>query len=234
MIVAVLQEDGHDGDYVAELVYRLRKVACGVLLVRLPGLASPSKADAALESVREHGAETAGAFTVVSPGLVRIPDCPCRRLGQAWLGIAGALLRTCGALMVAARPPPSEAGRPLRQWSCAAARGAPIDHTAVQRADIDTSAPDSLPHACTQSPPATNSLALAVDPVLRAAGRPHDPPRTALEHCGTPRSCVHIGTDRHRTHRPTSPSCTAYALECTMAARAYSWGGERGTHHQEH
>ena len=160
-------------------------------------------------------------------------DCPCRRLGQAWLGIAGALLRTCVALMVAARPPPSEAGRPLRQWSCAAARGAPIDHTAVQRADIDTSAPDSLPHACTQSPPATNSLALAVDPVLRAAGRPHDPPRTALEHCGTPRSCVHFETDRHRTHSPTSPLCTACALECTMAARAYSWGDERGAHHQE-
>ena len=30
------------------------------------------KADAVLESIREHGAELAGAFTVVSPGLVRI------------------------------------------------------------------------------------------------------------------------------------------------------------------
>jgi len=30
------------------------------------------KADAVLESIREHGAEMAGAFTVVSPGLVRI------------------------------------------------------------------------------------------------------------------------------------------------------------------
>jgi len=101
-IVALLREDGHDVVYVAELspgitdeavlelangdervlvtadkdfgelVYRLRKVVYGVLLVRLSGLASPRKANAVLESVREHGAEMAGAFTVVSPGLVRI------------------------------------------------------------------------------------------------------------------------------------------------------------------
>jgi hypothetical protein len=60
-----------DKDF-GELVYRLRKVAFGVLLVRLPGLASARKANAVLESVREHGAEMAGAFSVVSPGLVRI------------------------------------------------------------------------------------------------------------------------------------------------------------------
>ena len=71
-IVALLREDGHDVVYVAELVYRLRKVARGVPLVRLPGLASARKGDAVLESVREHGGEMAGAFTVVSPGLVRI------------------------------------------------------------------------------------------------------------------------------------------------------------------
>ncbi len=53
------------------LVFRLRQVACGVLLVRLPGLSSAGKADAVSESVREHGREMAGAFTVVSPGLVR-------------------------------------------------------------------------------------------------------------------------------------------------------------------
>ena len=101
-IVALLREDGHDVVYVAELspgitdeavlelangdervlvtadkdfgelVYRLRMVAYGVLLVRLLELASPRKANAVLESVREHDAEMAGAFTVVSPGLVRI------------------------------------------------------------------------------------------------------------------------------------------------------------------
>ena len=101
-IVALLREDGHDVVYVAEpspgiadeavlelangdervlvtadkdfgeLVYRLRMVAYGVLLVRLLELASPRKANAVLESVREHDAEMAGAFTVVSLGLVRI------------------------------------------------------------------------------------------------------------------------------------------------------------------
>lgn len=63
-IVALLREDGHD--------VRLRKVAHGVLLVRLPGLAPARKANAVLESIREHGSEMSGAFTVVSPGLVRI------------------------------------------------------------------------------------------------------------------------------------------------------------------
>lgn len=101
-IVASLRADGHDVVYVAELspsitdeavldlangderilvtadkdfgelVFRLRQVAFGVLLVRLPGLSSAGKADAVSESVREHGREMAGTFTVVSPGLVRI------------------------------------------------------------------------------------------------------------------------------------------------------------------
>jgi len=101
-IVALLREDGHDVVYVAELspgitdeavlelangdervlvtadkdfgelVYRLRKVAYGVLLVRLPGLGAVRKANAVSESIREHGLEMAGAFTVVSAGLVRI------------------------------------------------------------------------------------------------------------------------------------------------------------------
>jgi predicted nuclease of predicted toxin-antitoxin system len=101
-IVARLRADGHDVVYVAELspsitdqavlelangderilvtadkdfgelVFRLRQVAFGVLLVRLPGLSSASKAEAVSELVREHGHEMARAFTVVSPGLVRI------------------------------------------------------------------------------------------------------------------------------------------------------------------
>ena len=53
-------------------MYRLRTVAYGVLLVRLPGLGSAHKANAVSESSREHGVEMAGAFTVVSAGLVRI------------------------------------------------------------------------------------------------------------------------------------------------------------------
>ena len=101
-IVARLRSDGHDVVYVAELspgitddtvlelanadervllsvdkdfgelVFRLQRAAFGVLLVRLPGLPSASKADAVARVIGEHGDEMAGAFTVVSPGLVRI------------------------------------------------------------------------------------------------------------------------------------------------------------------
>jgi predicted nuclease of predicted toxin-antitoxin system len=101
-IVARLRSDGHDVVYIAELspgtndevvlhlantdervllttdkdfgelVFRLRQSAFGILLVRLPGLPSLNKADAVSEVIGEHGGEMAGAFTVLSPGLVRI------------------------------------------------------------------------------------------------------------------------------------------------------------------
>jgi predicted nuclease of predicted toxin-antitoxin system len=101
-IVARLRSDGYDVIYVAELspgitddavlelanaderilmtadkdfgelVFRLRRVAFGVLLVRLPGLPSASKADAVAQVIGEHGEEMPGAFTVLSAGLVRI------------------------------------------------------------------------------------------------------------------------------------------------------------------
>ena len=53
-------------------MFRLRRAAFGVLLVRLPGSLSASKADAVARVIGEHGDEMTGAFTVVSPGLVRI------------------------------------------------------------------------------------------------------------------------------------------------------------------
>ena len=101
-IVARLRSDGHDVVYVAELspgitdetvlelanaderilmttdkdfgelVFRLRRVAFGILLVRLPGLPSTGKADAVAQVIGEHGAEMPEAFTVLSAGLVRI------------------------------------------------------------------------------------------------------------------------------------------------------------------
>ena len=55
-----------------ELVFRLRRAAFGVMLVRLPGLPSANKADAVAQVIGEHGEETPGAFTVLSAGLVRI------------------------------------------------------------------------------------------------------------------------------------------------------------------
>ena len=55
-----------------ELVSRLRRVAFGILLVRLPELPSTGKADAVAQVIGEHGVEMPGAFTVLSAGLVRI------------------------------------------------------------------------------------------------------------------------------------------------------------------
>jgi predicted nuclease of predicted toxin-antitoxin system len=101
-IVARLRSSGHDVSYVAELapgitdeavlelangdkrvllttdkdfgelVFRQRRVAFGVLLIRLPGLPSGAKADAIAQAIDEHADEMTGAFSVVSPGLVRI------------------------------------------------------------------------------------------------------------------------------------------------------------------
>jgi hypothetical protein len=53
-------------------VFRQRRVAFGVFLVRLPGWPSPSRADAVSQVIGAHGEEMAGAFTVLSQGLVRI------------------------------------------------------------------------------------------------------------------------------------------------------------------
>jgi predicted nuclease of predicted toxin-antitoxin system len=60
-----------DKDF-GELVFRLRRAAFGILLVRLPGLPSEERADSVEEAIAEHGYEMAGAFTVLAPGLVRI------------------------------------------------------------------------------------------------------------------------------------------------------------------
>ncbi|MFO0965894.1 MAG: DUF5615 family PIN-like protein [Gemmataceae bacterium] len=101
-IVERLRQDGHDVGYVAELspsitdeevlsdansrnallltgdkdfgelVYRLGRVHAGVVLIRLAGLLLPLKADIVATVLRDHAAELAGAFTVISPGAVRI------------------------------------------------------------------------------------------------------------------------------------------------------------------
>jgi len=101
-IVDRLRADGHDVDYVAEsapslndddvidlansqnallvtedkdfgeLVYRLRRVHGGVILVRLSGLSTALKADIVAGVVTDRGGELPNAFTVISPGLVRI------------------------------------------------------------------------------------------------------------------------------------------------------------------
>ena len=60
-----------DKDF-GELVFRLRRVATGVVLVRLAGIAPDVKASLIANAFRDHGAEMDAAFSVVSPGLVRI------------------------------------------------------------------------------------------------------------------------------------------------------------------
>lgn len=101
-IVERLRFEGHDVDYVAELapgitddevldlantgrrvlvtvdkdfgelVFRLHRVTEGVLLVRLPGMSSDDKAELVAGAVRDHGGQMPGAFTVISPGVIRI------------------------------------------------------------------------------------------------------------------------------------------------------------------
>jgi predicted nuclease of predicted toxin-antitoxin system len=60
-----------DKDF-GELVFRQRQASMGVLLIRLWGLGPDAKAATASSAVREHGRELAGAFTVLSPGNIRI------------------------------------------------------------------------------------------------------------------------------------------------------------------
>ena len=101
-IIERLRSEGYDVDYVAELapgitddevlarakndrrllvtvdkdfgglVFRLGRTATGVLLIRLAGLTAAQKSDLISDAFREHAHEMIGAFTVVSPGMVRI------------------------------------------------------------------------------------------------------------------------------------------------------------------
>jgi predicted nuclease of predicted toxin-antitoxin system len=60
-----------DKDF-GELVFRQGKVSAGVVLLRLSGLSNEAKARIVAAAVREHSTELIGAFTVLSPGRVRI------------------------------------------------------------------------------------------------------------------------------------------------------------------
>jgi predicted nuclease of predicted toxin-antitoxin system len=60
-----------DRDF-GELVYRLRRISEGVLLMRLAGLSPARKAEVMSSVVRVHGERLIRAFTVVTPGMVRL------------------------------------------------------------------------------------------------------------------------------------------------------------------
>jgi predicted nuclease of predicted toxin-antitoxin system len=64
-----------DKDF-GELVFRLRYLATGIILIRLAGLSISVKSDILATTIKEHGSELFSAFTVVAPKSIRI-----RKLG---------------------------------------------------------------------------------------------------------------------------------------------------------
>jgi predicted nuclease of predicted toxin-antitoxin system len=101
-IVERLREDGHDVTYVVELEpgisdervlrrtneqeavlltvdkdfgelsYRQKLIHRGVILIRLTGLSNQTKAQVVAQALRERGPEFVNAFTVISPGMIRV------------------------------------------------------------------------------------------------------------------------------------------------------------------
>lgn len=64
-----------DKDF-GELVFRQRRLHTGVVLIRLSGLAPAAKAVRVSAVFRDHAAELAGAFSVITPRAVRIRRVP--------------------------------------------------------------------------------------------------------------------------------------------------------------
>ena len=60
-----------DKDF-GELVHRLGKASEGVMLIRLSGLSADTKARLVIEAFSSRANELPGAFSVLSPGLLRI------------------------------------------------------------------------------------------------------------------------------------------------------------------
>ena len=60
-----------DKDF-GELVFRLNRVANGVVLARMEGLVPNTKAIIISNAFRDHGSEMQHAFSVITPGIVRI------------------------------------------------------------------------------------------------------------------------------------------------------------------
>ena len=60
-----------DKDF-GEMIFRLRRGTAGVVLLRLAGVNPETKAAMVAQAFQEHSAEMRNAFTVISPGLVRI------------------------------------------------------------------------------------------------------------------------------------------------------------------
>jgi len=55
-----------------ELVFRQRRLASGVMLIRLAGLSLTAKAEIVASTISKSAGELPHAFTVISPGAIRI------------------------------------------------------------------------------------------------------------------------------------------------------------------
>jgi predicted nuclease of predicted toxin-antitoxin system len=64
-----------DKDF-GELVYRQGRVHAGVILLRLAGMLPATKADTVAKVLQDHAADLPGAFSVISPGAVRVRQPP--------------------------------------------------------------------------------------------------------------------------------------------------------------
>jgi predicted nuclease of predicted toxin-antitoxin system len=60
-----------DKDF-GELVFRQHRLTTGVVLLRLAGLAPDRKASLVARALAEHSPRLVGAFTVITPGRIRI------------------------------------------------------------------------------------------------------------------------------------------------------------------
>jgi len=60
-----------DKDF-GELMYRRRRLAAGAVLIRLAGIAPDKKAEIVASAINEHAAELPQAFSVITPGRMRI------------------------------------------------------------------------------------------------------------------------------------------------------------------
>ena len=60
-----------DKDF-GELVFRQRRMAAGVVLIRLAGLSSVGKANLVASAINQHAGDIAQGFTVISVGALRI------------------------------------------------------------------------------------------------------------------------------------------------------------------
>ena len=64
-----------DKDF-GELVFRREQINAGVLLIRLAGLSKQRKAELVAAALSDHSDELPGAFSVLSPGMIRIRKKP--------------------------------------------------------------------------------------------------------------------------------------------------------------